>query len=138
MIEVTLKRNPIDGRVFESKATASDGKVFYGRGLNEKQAEDDVIERVTGYEAYLCLPTEDKLRTLLAKPKILDDDKERCIRLLAELLLGSESVSDKPTKRRTIWFSVDTRLDTEQLRELVSSRLDGLADCNVMNGIKVS
>lgn len=69
-------------------APASDGSQFLGRGANYAQAVDDVIDKVQEHERFLALPAADQLREIMKKPRILDNDKERCIRLLAELVLG--------------------------------------------------
>lgn len=72
-------------------ATASDGSQHLGCGYNYTQAVDDVIVKLEAHEAFLALSPDDQLREIMKKDRILDADKERCIRLLTELVLGDKS-----------------------------------------------
>lgn len=68
-------------------APASDGSQFLGTGATYNQAIDDVIIKLKAHEAFLTLTPEDQLREIMKKDRILDNDKERCIRLLTEIIL---------------------------------------------------
>ena len=72
-------------------ARASDGSFHLGKGLTYLQAIDDAIVKLKAHEDFLALSPEDQLREIMKKDQILDNDKERCIRLLTELVLGDKA-----------------------------------------------
>lgn len=81
-------RKELDGRTWTTTVHCSDGTIHLGRGLTHEQAIDDGVVKFREYEAFLALSPEDQLREIMKKERILDTDKERCIRLLTELVLG--------------------------------------------------
>lgn len=74
--------------LFRTWVTASDGSCLLGTGANAEQSEAAAKGRLESHEAFLSLSASDKLRLILNKEHILDNDQQLCIRLLSEIVLG--------------------------------------------------
>lgn len=90
-VELASKAFKDDRGTWKCWAPASDGSQHLGSGHTYEQAVDAVLVKLEAHEAFLALPPESQLREIMKKPHILDNDKERCIRLLTQLVLGDKS-----------------------------------------------
>jgi hypothetical protein len=85
--EISLKAYKDLRGFWNTTAIASDKSIVLGRGATQDQATDEAYKQLIEYESFLALPPAKQLKVLVSQERILDTDKERCIRLLAELVL---------------------------------------------------
>ncbi len=81
--------------IYNTDAKASDGSILLGRGVTSEQSIEDAAQKLLAYELFLSKPARERLlETLLNTPqwRLCDHDKERCIRLIAEILLQDNRV----------------------------------------------
>ncbi len=81
--------------IYNTDATASDGTILCGRGVTEKQSIEDAGQRLLDFELFLCKPPREQLQEILSshqQGRLLQLNQERCIRLLAEIILQDDRV----------------------------------------------